>query len=416
MKIKKPNIIKLLFALTMLFALLSSAYSAVGLNVVLSSQNPDPVSPGNFVFVNVKISNNGDTSLKNAEIEFIEDDNFKVAQGTKKIQNLGVIPAFSGGTDGGSGFVIAKYKLLVDENTPQGLNVAEFIVKTPTKNYEYEFDVLVQDNNPRIQVNSFNVGVIEAGESQILEIELENINSINLKNVLLNLDLDDVEDKILTIESGSNQKFVPLIKPNEKFKVQFNLVASPEAESKPYLVPLNISFEDNLDNTFSKNLLGSVRVYSEPLLTIKLDSQEKFTTGKGKITLAIANPGTSSIKGTQIEVLPSDDYKVVEGDFQYVGDLNPDDFQTVQLDAAILNSDSATLKIKASYLDSYNNQNEELVDVPLKLFTQDELKSLNLSSSSSGGGIFGYIITLVLLVVAFYIGRRLGYKKGKAKK
>ena len=49
------NIIKVIMASFIILGLASTAYSTIGVNAVLSSQNPDPVSPGNFVFLNVKL-------------------------------------------------------------------------------------------------------------------------------------------------------------------------------------------------------------------------------------------------------------------------------------------------------------------------------------------------------------------------
>ena len=169
-------------------------------------------------------------------------------------------------------------------------------------------------------------------------------------------------------------------------------------------------------NDFTTEVLGSVRVYSEPQLLLTLDSQDVYTIGKGKVTLAVANPGTSSIKGTQVEIMSSDDYEVISGSNQYVGDLNPDDFQTVQSEVYISNSESATLKVKVTYLDSYNIESEIMMDVPLKIYDNDELKSFGLMGNDSGSSGFGTIIfVLIVLAVAFFYGRK-KFNFGKKKK
>ena len=62
---------KLSMIFMLLFVSISAVSAAAGLNVVLSNQNPDPVSPGNFVFLNVKISNIGSDSINNARVELI---------------------------------------------------------------------------------------------------------------------------------------------------------------------------------------------------------------------------------------------------------------------------------------------------------------------------------------------------------
>lgn len=411
---KVSNIIKICLSLLIAISLSFQAFSAVGLNVVLSSQDPDPVSPGNFVYINVKISNTGDSSLKDATIEMVENSVFTIAKGEEKVRALGMIPAYSG-VENGKGFVIAKFKVYVSKDAPQGLNTVKFRVNTALNGgFEYEYDILVQDENPKIQVNEFNVETIEAGENSKLNIELENINTIALKDVIVKLNLDEVSDEVLSVLSGSNQKVISLMQPGEKATVSFDLVASPDAESKPYILPFDVEFEDSLDNSFTKEVLGSVSIYSAPIISIRLDSQENFQVGKSKVTLAIANPGTSTIKGTQLEILSSDKYEVLDGAYEYVGDLNPDDFQTVQNEIYI--KEKTDLQVKLTYLDSYNNENEKVISIPLKIYSDEELKQYTSTSSSSGGSYLSTIIFLVLIVVAYFVGRRFGYNKGKNKR
>lgn len=397
---------------------LSSFALAQGLNVVLSEQIPDPVSPGNFVYVNVKISNIGNTAISNANIRFVEDEVFSIAPGSDVVKNVGSIPASSGPSSAGNqGFTIAKFKLLVDEDAPLGLNTATFVVESTTGTYEYDFDILVLDQNPQLQVNRLEVPMAEAGSKAQLLIELENINTVALKDVFVTLMLDEVEGGVINVEGGSNQKAIPLIRSGENQTITYELIIAPDASSKPYLLPINISFEDTQDNSYSKEILGSVRVYSEPLVTVRLDSQEVYSEGSGRVTLAIANPGTSTIKGTQVEILSGDGYEILDGNYQYVGDLNPDDFQTVQSQIYLTSSESTSLQVRISYLDSYNNKNEEVVEIPLKTYSSNQLSQYGIGGGGSGGGgFFVYVIALILIIGAFIVGRKIGFKKGKAKR
>lgn len=415
--IKKNNLFKIIAF--MLFAMLSisAAYSAGGLNVVLSSQNPDPVSPGNFVYVNVKVSNGGNQDLKDVTIELIENSNFEVAQGSDSFKELGVIPAYSN-LDTSNNFVIAKFKILVDEKTPLGLNTLEFEVKDSGKAYTYDFDVLVQDANPSIRVSDFKVENLEPGKSSKLIVEVENDNNVALRDVIISLDLDEVEDGVFSTISGSNQKIISSLKANEKLSVEYEIVANPDASSKPYLVPVTINYEDSLGNAYTSEGLGSILVYSSPQLNVNLDSQDSFSGGSNKVTLAVSNPGTSTIKGTQIEFLDSEDYEILEGKFQYVGDLNPDDFQTIQSQLYVKSEDDAMVKVKVTYLDSYNVVNEEIIDVNVQVFSNDELKQFGLAAAGSSGlsSFFGFLVVIALLVGIYYFGKRRGYNKGKSKK
>lgn len=402
----------LLTALAILFAAQAS-YAAVGLNVVLSEQTPDPVAPGNFVFVTVKISNTGTENVDNAVIRFMNDEYFRIANGERSVINVGTIPAFSGAYDTTEGFVNARFKVLVDDQTPTGLNELSIRVETTQGTFDYDLDVLVQDQNPRLQVNSFDISQTGPGEIGTLKLEVENINPIQIKDVFVTLDLDAVEDNVISMARGTNERVISRIEPGEKASMEFELVVSPDADAKPYLLPFNITFEDTQDATYIKTLTGTVSVYSNPIVTVDLDSQEVYTEGKGRVTLAIANPGTSTVKGTRLELLEGENYEVIEGDFQYIGDLNPDDFQTIQGEVFIDSTDEAVLNVRLSYLDSYNEEIIEIVEIPLKVYNREELQSYGLVSGG-GGSSFGSIILIIIVgALAFYIGRRMGIKKGK---
>jgi len=387
--------------------------AAPGLNVVLLNQNPDPVNPGNFVYLNVKVANVGTDVLDNVNIEFIEDSNFKIAKNDELVKELGTLSALSTDDDSNS-FVVAKYKVLVDENTPSGLNTVEFNLITSQSTTKYEFEVLVQDSNPLIVVNDISTPQIKPGENAKFKLTLENKNSINLKDVKINLDLANVENKILSLNSGSNQKVMDNIKSGESVEIEYDIIVSPDAESKPYLVPVVLSYEDNLGNTFENTIYGTVKVFSEPEISLKLDSQEIYTLGKGKFSLAIANPGTSSVKGVIMTILPSEDYEIITGTNQYIGDMNPDDFQTLQGEVFINNAESAVLKVKLNYLDSYDKSQEIILDVPLKIYNEEELKQFGFTASSGGSNTFNYIIVIVLTaVITFFVVRRSFRKKLK---
>ena len=398
---------------------LNLSFATTNLNVNLLNQNPEVVAPGNFVTVNVKVSNSGSSDLKSAVIEMVENDNFQIAQGEERVQDLGIIPAFSGSdASSSSSFSIAKFKVYVDPKTPSGLNTIKFNVDASTGNFEYEFDLEVEETNAKVKIEDLNVDLIEAGDSKTLSFKINNDNSVVIKDVVVSLDLESVEDTILSTMSGTNQYVISSIDAFDSHEIKFDLSVAPDADAKQYLLPIEIDFEDSLGNSHEQELTTSVKVFSTPILSFKLDSQDSFTGGNQKLVFAIANPGTSTIKGLQAEILAGDNYEVIEGGSHYVGNLNPDDFQTVQSNVYIKEQIPTSLNVNLKYLDSYNKVVEETVSIPVKVYSNKELMDLGLSGKSEGSGSSASTIIVALIVggIAFFIGRRLGYKKGKLRK
>lgn len=403
----------LLTVFAVFFTVIVQGAPTGGVNVVLANQNPDPVEPGNYVYVNVKVSNPGSQAIQGASITFEENTFFSLAPGVEATKELGAIPQYS--TDGSSSFVIAKYKVYVSSQTPIGLNTLTFSIDSTQADFSVDLDLLVQDSNPRVDVTSFSIDPVESGKSMPLTLNLKNNNNIDMSNVVVTLKLDDVENKVISVDEGSNQQRIGTFLRGESIEIPFSLTIAPDAIAKPYLIPVNIEFEDALGNKYSQNITGSVRVFSEPQLSVQIDSQDVYSQGNGRITLALANPGTSSVKGVQVEFLDSPSYTILEGKTQYLGDMNPDDFQTLQSDI-YLSGEEGTLDVKLTYLDSYNNKEEQIINLDLTTFNEEELSTYGITTQAgSGSGIFGTIIWVVLIILAFVLGRKYGYRKAKKK-
>jgi hypothetical protein len=382
-----------------------SGFAAGSLNLELVEQTPTTVTPGSFVYVSVKVSNLASSSVVGATLSFDESRNFKIAEGEDNNKNLGVIP--------GENSVIKRFKISVGNDAPLGYNSLKFSFDGSLGNVEDTINILVSGSNVGLITKSFEASSVAPGAESVLNIEFENLNSNVLKDVVVSLDLSSVEESVFSLASGSNEKVISRVNSGDIAKVSYNLVASPDAESKPYLIPATVTYIDDLGTVYTKEVLGSVKVFSEPVLSLSLDSQEFFSTGKGTFTFAIANPGTSSIKGTMIEIEDGEGYNVLSGLIQYVGDLNPDDFQTIQSDIFVESETLETVKLKVTYLDSYNNPTEKVFDIPVSIYSDENIGAYGLTGAAKGGSsnTTMYIVFVLLLVGAFYFGKKRGSKK-----
>jgi hypothetical protein len=390
----KSQLKKMSMVLLVFFATLFVVQAAPALNVVMANQNPDPVSPGNFVFVNVKLTNVGDEAFKNTKIIFDDNQVFTLASGQERIRETGAIPTYSY-VDSSDSFQLEKFKLYVSPDAPLGLNEAHFRVQANGIEYSYDFDILVQDENPTIDVSSFSIDQLEPGQSGILSVKVRNDNSIVLKNVEVSLQLDQVQDSVLHVLEGSNYKKISTLQPNEEKEISFKIVSSPDAKSQPYTLPIEMNYEDALGNTFTQSFSGSVLVYSEPKVLVTLDSQSNFGVGENSIVIALANPGVSSIKGTTLSLNPSDAYDILSSQSQYIGDLNSDDFQTTQFKIYLQDDSVSSLSFTLTYLDSYNVEQEKTITLPLQIYSEEKLKQLGLVQSGSSSST----VIIVLLIV-----------------
>lgn len=392
---------KIILSMLMIICMLGTVNAAAGLNVILANQDPDPVSPGNFVYLNVKVSNIGDSQIRVNKLTMLENEHFTLAQKENNDRDLGILSGYSR-TDNAKTFVVEKYKILVDKDTPLGLNTLEFEVESDSGKFKYEFNVFVSSNNPLVSTQNIESKVLKPGEDGKLSITLENLNNMHLNDVKVALQLGDIDENSITINQGSNEKFIKHLEAQDNETFVFDISINPEALSKSYLVPIKVSYKDPLENMYENTIYGSVKVFAQPELLLTLNSQSIYNVGKGTFTLAIANPGTSKVKGVQLNLLDSQGYEVVEGKNQYIGDLNPDDFQTIQTEIYVKNVDSDKLKIELNYLDSYDNKKSEIIEVPIKIYTQEELIEYGIVQEQGFSTLIIVIILLVVIVGFFY--------------
>ena len=364
----------------------------LSLNVNLNSQTPSSVEPGQIFYIELGVSLNSsnDKSIKNVEVEFLENENFRIDKDLNKFQTIPII-------ENGQNINI-RYKLISSSNLDSGLNTISFRVNNGYNNLVYDFDVLVQDLSPKIQVNKFSSTSSIPGEYANLNIEIENINSVSLKDIFIELNIEQIEDQIIKLKNTTNTFFLPNLGANSKYEFKLPILISPEATSKPYNIPINISYKDELNNEFSLGAYGSLNVEFPENLLIKINE-----IGINSVEIAIANPSLSIIKGLTIDSI-IENSQISKGSFNYIGDLNPDDFQTIIIDYSLEDekSNEVNLELDLNYYNSYNKKINKEVNFNFQNKKQEESNSF-----------FLVVAFLVILGIGYFYYRK--YKRNSKK-
>lgn len=386
----------------LIFILLSNqAHASSNLNVIISSQTPDPVKPGNFVDISIKMTNQGSSSIKDAQVEVIENRFITLSANQNRITRVGAIPAFSSQTDG---FVIVRKRLFVDETTPIGEQLIEVRVRGDNTEFSVNLPIFIQENKPSLNVNiegSLEDVTYFPGELKPLTINLFNDNQIQLRNIRVNLQVSQNENLNPTqtgisqtsnffITQGTNSQRIRNLASQESSQVTFNLGVSPNAQIRPYQIPLFIEYEDVLGNTFSEQVELSIIVNAEENLLVTLDRLDR-----NQVVFGIANPGPGLVRGAVVTF--SDLHGDVLGT-EYIGNLNADDFQTVQFNTPTLNIEnensmnSREVQVKVQFGDGFFNQKviEEQFTLELPLRVQEN------------NNTFLIIVILIIIVSGVY--------------
>jgi len=153
-------------------------------------------------------------------------------------------------------------------------------------------------------------------------------------------------------------------------------------------------------------------VKGAPKIFAKIDSTEIHSKNKiGEVSITFVNNDIADLKFLTVELLESEDYKIINSNKEYVGDLDSDDFESVDFRLKIeTRKDKLPLPLKLTYTDALNNKKIEEIETTLTIFSA---KELGLESGNSAG-IF---ITIIIVggVGYWYYKKRKKKKKKEAR-
>lgn len=393
------------YATNMSVGTVSLPASAYRIQVTLVNQRPDPVGPGEIVEVRFKFENRGGENAEDITVELLPDYPFSLYTDEDAVKQIGSIYGRQIGKTG----VIVKYKLRVDENAIEGENDLELRYRISNfpwiKLDPFKIDIQTEDAILSVEDVRTKTDTIKPGEKGTVDITLWNMADSLLKDIKVKLNLDDVP--FVAIES-TNEKTIKKLDSGEEIKLEFKIMAEADAESKVYKLPLKISYSDELGTKYSINSSTGLLVYSEPKLQVDIEKSNLLQKDPvGVVVFSIANIGPSKINYLNIEVLPSNDYMVIPDSSIYVGNLDPDDYESAEFTIHVLNPKlkEVPLKLLITYKNAYNEDESKTKTIYLKLFSKVEAVKMGLREKSKGIGI---AITIIIIVLGL-----LGYLKWK---
>ena len=132
-------------------------------------------------------------------------------------------------------------------------------------------------------------------------------------------------------------------------------------------------------------------------MDVYVDSSELTTSTKtGNVVFKIVNKGLTDIKFMNFKLLESDDVEIISGDTVYVGNVDSDDFETIEFRVDVDGSE-IIFPVEIEYKDINNKAHTEKIDVAYSLASKSEL--------GQGSPIGSFIFLIIILVVAFFAFR-----------
>lgn len=363
------------------FASTASAYVSLTFS---SSTIPSTIGPGSSGNLLLTITNTG-TDLATQTTLTIQSSPFVTA--TTATFNLGTLNA------GGSSQVTIPITVL--SNAPEGtialpVTVAYSVGSTAGTVTTQNSATITVTKRTLLQITnvSYDEKQIQRGDTVTMSVTLMNVGSGQVKD--LTVALRNFSSLPISPASTDTESFVGTLNPGQSTTVNFDLIVSTSADTVPYSIPISLSFFDDQGNAQSETKYAGLKVVGIPDFVVSIDKLDNVYAGTpGTMTISIANDGTGSAKYVTASATASD--SDVSPKTSYVGNMDPDDTNTITFDISPLRAGTHDITVHLTYKDSYNQE-----------FSKDYPLSFNVTSAPIQVPLaIQVLIVLVILTIAY---------------
>jgi hypothetical protein len=411
---------KKLILLVVMFSLMISAIPVIALpgdapqlSATLQSQDPDPVEPGQTVILKFKIENSGKETSQDVMVKIKPQFPFTL-YGDVAEKNIGKLRAGSTGADA----EIVEFKLKVDDNAVEAETEIELFLQMGESATAYttnEILVNIQTHDAVLDITSIitEPKQIAPGQDAKVSVVVKNLADSLLKDIKFKLNFDDDDLPLAPYQSSSERRLANL-KSGYQNSLDFRVIADPEAAPGLYKVPLTITYNDEKGNSYSVSDILALTVGETPNLKVYIKKSDVLQSNSaGKLTLEIANAGSSNIKFLEVTLLPSEDYKLVSTtDYFYLGDVDADDTESEEINIFINKKvEKLSVPVQLKYYDANNKPFQQTLELEMDLYSSSQLKKFGVIATSN---TWIYIL-IILLGIGGWIYYKKFYKKNNKK-
>ncbi|MCK5473959.1 MAG: COG1361 S-layer family protein [Candidatus Aenigmarchaeota archaeon] len=397
-----------IFVMYVLFLNMASfcAADSATLDVSVLKYEPTPAEPGRYIDIWFKVDNTGTDAATDATLTL--EPKFPFSTDDDPVISIGILNPLDSTT--------IKYRIRIDENAVEGTNDLDVKYSANPKTsimVSKSFGIEIRTSDAEIVIDSVKTSPSEfyPGQKGTVTLVTKNLADSTLRDVTVNLDLSGTTTPFAPVDTTTSSKFKTMAAGETK-TINYGVVATPDAASGIYKVPVTITFSDGIGTNYVTSTIISLIVGGTPDILTNIEPEKIFLSGTtGDIRVNIVNRGLVDIKYVTVKVTPTNDFEVLTNDEIYVGNIDSDDFDSASFTIHTMPSFSGELAVPiiVSYMNANNKAFELKKDLNMRIYTADEAKSLGLISGGSSTST-----TIIVLVVVGYFGYR-WYKKRKSK-
>jgi len=371
----------------MLFAGAASAAPDIQISVLNMSQE---IQPGGSFTVKVQVANNGDGKAEDIEIYPEVRNPFRIKAGTSPKETVSqmILGEQASGT----------FHLTVLPRTSSGVYDLKLVATFTYNNKLYKVTKNIAINveaKPILEVLSTEYPGAFPGDFIDIRLGVKNIGGGLAKNVRVIYENTSSEIRPSSVAVA----YLDEILAGSEADIDLNLVIDGEAEAMTYPVKITMLYE-NEGGTQQPAVIRTIGLVVRSKIELKA-FPEGGTIVQGvpsSLTVSIANTGPST--ANYLEVVPVQDSFIVTPRRMYIGDLESDDFDTIDLEITAQEAGEHKLSLEFIYKDANNAENRELGEVSFKALTPREAAALQPRSKTP------YVLLLIILGGGIWYWRR----------
>ena len=397
----------ILFAATTTFAALDPVDIVPDIpqvKVTFLNQDPNPAEPAKYVTVRFKVDNRGREDLKNMTFEILPEYPFSLDNPEDAQVNIGSL--FGRQIDEFG--AILEWKLRVDRNAIEGTNQIKLRYTYPGTKWITlsKFDLNVKTHDAIINIESYDTKPerVSSGNAVKVNIVLRNLADSVLKDIKTRLALP--ADFAPT--GTSNEKTIKILDAGKSVAISYEIMVSKDAISKAYQIPFEMTYSDELGNLYAKNSTIGIIVDNPPKYAINLEQSDIYTTNnKGKIIVSFSDVGFSDINFARMRLLESEDYDILSTPMVYLGNLEPDDYETAEYEIYLHQNDTSSksvpILLELEFTDDYNQDSKIRQSIDMPVYSAKDAQKYGYMNGSNKSNqvlfsIIGGMIFILLLV------------------
>ncbi len=397
-------------ALVIMLLSMGLVQAASNIRVTLLNQDPDPVEPGDYVDVRVKIENSGIDLAQDVRVRFEPAYPFTLETGTSE-RFLGTMRGYQTGEEA----AIERFRLRVDTNAIDGDNDITFSYHTLKSGWVelQPFTVHIDRDETLLMVDNVisQPHVVISGDEVQVTIKVSNLGTLDLKDLRFGLDFTGLPFSPI---GSTNVKTFKSLDAGQSATVTYTLISDYDAIPGIYRVPFSIIYTDENNNEGTITTVITLIVGDVPSLAVTLEDASSQQPGtQSDVSFKFVNQGLNTLRFLNVKLTPGEGYRLLSTAEDYIGNIDSDDYETADYTIYIEPTTTGKILFPLSY--TYQGQdNQEYngnVELELPLYTLEEATQLGLVK---GNGSLTWIYVIIVVVVGF-IGYRM-WRKRKTKK